>query len=88
MNNAGRRRDDMRRESERRSTLSGEAQLLEISGIDEGLLPLLAAANVKSPEDLIRTPIDHVASATGIEMSDLARMRQRAMSWLAEVSAS
>ena len=29
---------------------------------------------------------DQVAAATGIEMSDLAKLRQRAMSWLAEVS--
>ena len=37
-------------------------------------------------EDLIKTPIDQVAAVTGIEMSDLAKLRQRAMSWLAEVS--
>jgi N utilization substance protein A len=83
---ASRRRDQQRVEAERRSQLSPEAQLLEISGIDEELLPILAQANVRSPEDLIKTPIDQVAAVTGIEMSDLAKLRQRAMSWLAEVS--
>jgi hypothetical protein len=81
-----RRRDDMRREAERRASLSGEAQLLEIGGIDEEILPILKSANVHSPEDLIRTPIDQVANVTGIDMSDLAKLRQRVMSWLAEVS--
>ncbi|MEZ4367187.1 MAG: NusA N-terminal domain-containing protein [Kofleriaceae bacterium] len=83
---ATRRKDEMRREAERRSALSGEAQLLEIGGIDEEILPILKSANVHSPEDLIKTPIDQVANVTGIDMSDLAKLRQRVMTWLAEVS--
>ena len=47
---------------------------------------MLNQANIHSPEDLIKTPIDQVATATGIDMGDLARLRQRAISWLAEVS--
>ncbi len=83
---ASRRRDDMRREADRRAALSGEAQLLEVGGIDEEILPILKSANVHSPEDLIKIPIDQVANVTGIDMSDLAKLRQRVMSWLAEVS--
>lgn len=73
-------------EEDRRAHLSGEEQLLEISGIDEELLTILAQANVRSPQDLVKVPIEEVASVTGIEMSDLARLRQRAMSWLSEVA--
>jgi len=50
------------------------------------VLGVLAQANVHSPEDLIKTPIEHVAASTGIDMGDLARLRQRAISWLSEVS--
>ena len=82
------RNDDIRRESERRSSLSGDQQLLEIDGVDEDVVGVLAQANVHSPEDLIRTPIEHIASATGIDMGDLAKLRQRALSWLAEVSSN
>jgi len=32
------------------------------------------------------TPIEQVAASTGIDMGDLARLRQRAISWLSEVS--
>ena len=82
----GRRRDDLRKESERRAHLSGGQQLMELDGVDEDVLGVLATANIHSPEDLIKTPIDQVATATGIDMGDLARLRQRAISWLSEVS--
>jgi transcription termination/antitermination protein NusA len=82
----GRRRDDARKESERRSRLSGNDQLLELDGVDEDVLKLLATANIYSPEDLIKTPIESLATTTGIDMGDLARLRQRAISWLSEVS--
>jgi hypothetical protein len=82
------RNDDIRRETERRSSLSGGQQLLEIDGVDEEVVSVLAQANVHSPEDLIRTPIDQIAGTTGIDMGDLAKLRQRALSWLAEVSAN
>ena len=50
------------------------------------VLGVLATANIHSPEDLIKTPIESIATATGIDMGDLARLRQRAISWLSEVS--
>jgi transcription termination/antitermination protein NusA len=82
------RNDDIRREAERRSSLSGGQQLLELDGVDEEVVNVLAQANVHSPEDLIKTPIDQVAGVTGIDMGDLAKLRQRALSWLAEVSSN
>ena len=82
----GRRKDDARKEAERRSQLSGDQQLMELDGVDEEVLGVLHTANIHSPEDLIKTPIDQVATATGIDMGDLARLRQRAISWLSEVS--
>jgi len=86
MATGGRRRDDARKEAERRSRLSGTDQLLELQGVDEEVLKLLATANIHSPEDLIKTPIESLATTTGIDMGDLARLRQRAISWLSEVS--
>jgi len=77
---------DLRKESERRSAMSGDQQLMELDGVDEEVLGVLHTANIHSPEDLIKTPIDQVATATGIDMGDLARLRQRAISWLSEVS--
>jgi len=82
----GRRRDDARKEAERRSSLSGGQQLMELDGVDEDVLTVLATANIHSPEDLIKTPIETIATTTGIDMGDLARLRQRAISWLSEVS--
>ncbi|HPH69708.1 MAG TPA: transcription termination factor NusA, partial [Kofleriaceae bacterium] len=87
--NAGRRRnDDIKKEAERRLSLSGDQQLLELEGVDEDVLGVLAQANVHSPEDLVKQSIDQVAAATGIDMGDLARLRQRAISWLSEVSSN
>ncbi|HMG24265.1 MAG TPA: transcription termination factor NusA [Kofleriaceae bacterium] len=86
MASGGRRRDDARKEAERRSSLSGTQQLLELDGVDEDVLGVLATANIHSPEDLIKTPIESIATSTGIDMGDLARLRQRAISWLSEVS--
>src|SRR5688572_24423866 len=86
MQSGGRRKDDVRKEAERRSQLSGDQQLMELDGVDEDVLNVLHTANIHSPEDLIKTPIDQVATATGIDMGDLARLRQRAISWLSEVS--
>jgi N utilization substance protein A len=82
----GRRKDVARVEAERRSQLSGDQQLMELDGVDEEVLGVLHTANIHSPEDLIKTPIEHVATTTGIDMGDLARLRQRAISWLSEVS--
>jgi N utilization substance protein A len=82
----GRRRDDLRKEAERRAHLSGDQQLMELDGVDEEVLGVLATANIHSPEDLIKTPIESLATTTGIDMGDLARLRQRAISWLSEVS--
>lgn len=82
----GRRRDDARKEAERRQTMSGDQQLLELDGVNEDVIAVLATANIHSPEDLIRTPIESIATTTGIDMGDLARLRQRAISWLSEVS--
>jgi N utilization substance protein A len=86
MASGGRRRDDARKEVERRAHLSGTQQLLELEGVDEDVLGVLATANIHSPEDLIKTPIESIATSTGIDMGDLARLRQRAISWLSEVS--
>ncbi|HWO22491.1 MAG TPA: transcription termination factor NusA [Kofleriaceae bacterium] len=86
MATGGRRRDDARKEAERRARLSGNDQLLELDGVDDDVLNLLAQANIHSPEDLIKTPIESLATQTGIDMGDLARLRQRAISWLSEVS--
>jgi len=82
----GRRREAAKKEAERRTTMSGGQQLMELDGVDEDVLVVLATANIHSPEDLIRTPIEHVATTTGIDMGDLARLRQRAISWLSEAS--
>ena len=82
----GRRRDAANKEAERRKDLSGGQQLMELDGVDEDVLGVLAQANIHSPEDLIRTPIETIATTTGIDMGDLARLRQRAISWLSEVS--
>lgn len=79
-------RDSIKKEAERRSSMSGDQQLLELDGVDDEVLGVLHGANIHSPEDLIKTPIDQVATATGIDMGDLARLRQRAISWLSEVS--
>jgi N utilization substance protein A len=76
----------VKKEAERRSSMSGDQQLLELDGVDDEVLVVLHSANIRSPEDLIKTPIDQVATATGIDMGDLARLRQRAISWLSEVS--
>jgi N utilization substance protein A len=81
----GRRRDETRKEAERRSGMSGGQQLLELEGVNEEVLDVLAQANIHSPEDLIRTPIEQVATTTGIDMGDLAKLRQRAISF-SEVS--
>jgi N utilization substance protein A len=86
MAGGGRRQGDLRKEAERRSQLSGDQQLLELDGVDEEVLGVLHTANIHSPEDLIKTPIEQVSTATGIDMGDLARLRQRAISWLSEVS--
>jgi N utilization substance protein A len=82
----GRRRDDARKEAERRSRLSGTDQLLELEGVDEDVLKLLEQANIHSPEDLIKTPIESLATTTGFDMGELARLRQRAIIWLSEAS--
>jgi transcription termination/antitermination protein NusA len=83
----GRRsKDDLRKENDRRAGMTGDQQLLELDGVDDDVLNVLHTANIHSPEDLIKTPIDQVATATGIDMGDLARLRQRAISWLSEVS--
>ena len=34
---------------------------------------------------MIKTPIDTLANATGLDMGDLAKLRQRAISWLSAV---
>jgi N utilization substance protein A len=86
MQSGGRRKDDLKKEAERRSAMSGDQQLLELDGVDEDVLGVLHTANVHSPEDLIKTPIEQIATTTGIDMGDLARLRQRAISWLSEVS--
>nr|HEX4315465.1 transcription termination factor NusA [Kofleriaceae bacterium] len=82
----GRRGDNVRREAERRSSMTGDQQLLELDGVDDDVLAVLHTANIHSPDDLIKTPIEHVATTTGIDMGDLARLRQRAISWLSEAS--
>src|SRR5262249_57998613 len=75
-------KENIRKEAERRSQMSGDQQLLELDGVDEEVLGVLHTANIHSPEDLIKTPIDQIATATNIDMSDLAKLRQRAISWL------
>jgi N utilization substance protein A len=74
--------DSAKRESERRSTLTGAEKLIELGGVDEEVIQILGQAQVHSPEDLVKTPIEQVASVTGIDMGDLAKLRQRALSWL------
>jgi len=66
-----------RKEAERRGHMSGTQQLLELDGVDQDVLNVLATANIHSPEDLIKTPIESIATTTGIDMGDLARLRQR-----------
>ncbi|HVK78581.1 MAG TPA: transcription termination factor NusA [Kofleriaceae bacterium] len=80
-----RRPDDLRREAERRSALSGEEQLLEVPGVNEEVIQILATAQIRSPEDLVKMPLEELASTTGIDMSDLAKLRQRVITYLAGV---
>jgi N utilization substance protein A len=82
----GRRNDTAKQEAARRTSLSGDQQLMELDGVDEDVLGVLHSANIHSPEDLIKTPIEQVATSTGIDMGDLARLRQRAISWLSEAA--
>ena len=57
-------------------------------GVNEEVLEILASANVRSPEELVKAPIEHIATVTGIDMSDLAKLRQRVISYLASGSDS
>jgi len=38
--------------------------------VDEDVLAVLATANIHSPDDLIKTPIEVIATTTGIDMGD------------------
>jgi N utilization substance protein A len=80
-----RRPDDLRRENERRSAMSGEQQLLEVPGVNEEVVQILASAQVHSPEQLVKMPLEELASATNIDMSDLAKLRQRVIAYLSQV---
>jgi N utilization substance protein A len=85
LSSSRRRGDDAaKREAERRSNMTGADKLMELGGVDEEVVQILGQAQVHSPEDLVKTPIEQVASATGIDMGDLAKLRQRALSWLAQ----
>lgn len=86
--NSRRRTDDVKRESDRRQQMSGADKLMELGGVDEEVVQILSQAQVHSPEDLVKTPIETVASVTGIDMGDLAKLRQRALSWLAQAQES
>ncbi len=85
LNSPRKRTDDARREADRRAAMSSDQRLLDIAGIDEGLVHLFGTAGVKSPEDLVKTPIDTLANATGLDMGDLAKLRQRAIAWMSAV---
>jgi N utilization substance protein A len=76
------RTEDARREAERRQGMSAAERLLDIPGIDEGVAELLGKAGVHSPEELVKARIEHLASSTMLDMGDLAKLRQRAISWL------
>jgi N utilization substance protein A len=80
-----RRPDDLRRETERRAGMSGEQQLMEVAGVNEEVVQILAAAQVRSPEELVRMPLEELASATNIDMSDLAKLRQRVIAYLSQL---
>ncbi len=80
-----RRPDDVRRESERRGSLSGEQQLLEVAGVNEEVVQILNQAQIHSPEELVRMPLEELASITNIDMSDLAKLRQRVIAYLSQV---
>ncbi len=77
-----RRPDDLRREAERRASLSGEQQLLEVPGVNEEVVQILASVQIHSPEQLVKMPLEELASTTGIDMSDLAKLRQRVITYL------
>ena len=83
-----RRPDDLKREADRRANLSGVEQLLEIPGVNDEVVEILAQAQVASPDELVKIPLEQLASATGIDMSDLAKLRQRAISYLAAVESA
>jgi transcription termination/antitermination protein NusA len=80
-----RRPDDLRREQDRRAAMSGEAQLMEVPGVNEEVVQILAAAQVHSPEQLVKMPLEELASATNIDMSDLAKLRQRVIAYLSQL---
>ncbi len=80
-----RRPEDQRRETERRASLTGEAQLMEVAGVNEEVVQILAQAQVRSPEELVRMPLEELASITNIDMSDLAKLRQRVIAYLSQV---
>ncbi len=82
------RSDDARREVDRRAAMTADERWLDIPGVDESLLRLFADVGVATPEELIKTPIDQLATTTGLDMGDLAKLRQRAISWLAAVEVS
>ena len=68
--------------------VAGARVLLEGPGVNEEVVQILAAAQVHSPDELVRMPLEQLASATGIDMSDLAKLRQRAITYLAAVEAA
>ena len=65
--------------------MSGEQQLLEVPGVNEEVVQILAGAQVHSPEELVRMPLEELASATNIDMSDLAKLRQRVIAYLSQI---
>jgi N utilization substance protein A len=77
-----RRPEDQRKETERRAALSGVQQLMEVPGVNEEVVQILASAQIHSPEQLVKMPLEELASITNIDMSDLAKLRQRVISYL------
>ena len=67
--------------------MSGDQQLMELDGVDEDVLGVLHGRTSTRPRTSSRRRSTQVATATGIDMGDLARLRQRAISWLSEASA-
>ena len=62
LSSSRKRPDDVKRETERRALLSGTEQLLEVPGVNEEVLEILAQAHVRSPEERVKAPIEHIAS--------------------------
>ncbi len=81
-----RRNEEARRESERRAKLSERDKLLEVRGVDEGVIESLARAGIDTVQQLAQMiSFDQVAEATGLDSMELVKLRHSAHIWLGTI---